>query len=234
MEGLEISIPAQILFEIYGFPVTNTFLLTLLGAIFIFFLFYIVLKNPKIIPQKLQNLVELILEGFYNYINSITVDKNKTETIFPLACTLFLLIFFANILELLPGVGVLHFLRSPSSDLNFTLGLALPSMALVHILAIKKIGLRHHLKKYFNFKGPIDFFVGILEGLSEITKILSLSIRLFGNLFAGEVLLIITSSLFAYFLPLPFLLMEIMVAFIQSLIFSSLIIIFYSVAVEIH
>jgi F-type H+-transporting ATPase subunit a len=88
------------------------------------------------------------------------------------------------------------------------------------------------LKKFFNFKNPILFFVGILEGISEITRIFSLAVRLFGNLFAGEILLIIISYLFSFLLPLPFLGLEIFVSFIQALIFSSLVIIFYATHTE--
>jgi len=152
METLEISIPAEKIFEIFGFPFTNTFLIMLLGAVFIFSIFFIALKKPKIVPQKAQNFIEWILESIYNYISSITNDIEKTETIFPLDATLFILILLSNLLELLPGVGVFHFIRSPSSDLNFTLALAITSMALVHIFAIKKIGAFNHLKKYFNLK----------------------------------------------------------------------------------
>jgi len=129
----------------------------------------------------------------------------------------------------LPGLGVFHFLRSPSSDLNFTLALAIFSMVSVHILSAKDLGFRNYFKKYINLKNPILFFVGTLEGLGELTRTFSLAIRLFGNLLAGEVLLMIVSFMLAYLLPLPFLGLEIFVGFIQALIFSSLIIIFYVV-----
>jgi F-type H+-transporting ATPase subunit a len=114
--------------------------------------------------------------------------------------------------------------------LNFTLALAISSMAIVHILALRRLGIWGHLKKYINFKNPILCFVGALEAFSEVVKVISLAVRLFGNLFAGEVLLLATSFLFAFFLPVPFLMLEILVGFIQALIFSSLIIIFYTTA----
>lgn len=99
-------------------------------------------------------------------------------------------------------------------------------------MAIKKLGIFSYIKKFLNFSNPINFFVGILEGISEATKILSLSFRLFGNLFAGETLLIVSSFLFAYLMPLPFLGLEILVGFIQAIIFSSLVVIFYVSATE--
>ncbi len=229
MEIPEISIPAEKIFEVFGFPITNTLLLALIIGISLFALFFFGLRKRKVVPGSFQNFAEWILETLLNYIDGITGDRKKTLEIFPLASLLFIFIFSANLLEILPGTGIFHFLRSPSSDLNFTFALAAASMFIVHIYALKHLGILEHLKKFLNFKNPIFFFVGILEGLSELTRVFSLAIRLFGNLLAGEVLLLITSFLFAYILPLPFLLLEIFVGFIQALIFSSLVVIFYVV-----
>lgn len=229
MEIPEISIPAEKVFEVLGFPVTNTFFLALIIGISLLIIFFWGLRKKKIVPDSFQNFIEWILENLINYIDGITGDRKKTLEIFPLASLLFIFIFSANLLEIVPGTGIFHFLRSPSSDLNFTLALAAVSMVIVHIYAIKHLGILSHLRKFLNFKNPIFFFVGLLEGLSELTRIFSLAIRLFGNLLAGEVLLLITSFLFAYILPLPFLLLEIFIGFVQALIFSSLIIIFYVV-----
>lgn len=153
-------------------------------------------------------------------------DEEKVKEIFPLSFTLFIVILSANLIEIIPGLGVFHLLRSPSSDLNFTLALSVFSMALVHLYALRRLKPKNYFKKYIS-KNPIFAFVGALEGFSEITKVLSLSIRLFGNLFAGETLLIVSAHLFSLFFPLPFLFLEILVSFIQALIFSSLITIFY-------
>ena len=228
----EISFSAHKLFEIGSFPITNTFLMTLLVGGFIFVLFYFGLKKKMLLPDSLQNFLELILESILNFIDNITGGRDKTEEIFPLAATLFLLILGCNFLELVPGLGVFDFLRSPSSDLNFTLGLSISSMIMVHFFTIRRLGAISYLKKYLS-KNPIYGFVGALEAIGELTKVFSLAIRLFGNLFAGEVLLLVASFLFAYFLPIPFLFLEILVGFIQALIFSSLIIIFYATAIKI-
>ena len=227
----EITISGEEIFEIYGFPVTNTFLFGLIVSLIISFLFVISFMKAKIIPGKIQNFSELIFESLFNFFNSITGSREITKEIFPLSATLFILILFCNLLEMLPGVGVFRFLRSPSSDLNFTIPLAFISVFYLNFLAFKKLGISYS-SKFLNFKSPIFFFIGILEGVSEISRILSLAIRLFGNLFAGEVLLIVISCLFAYILPLPFLALELLVAFIQAFIFSSLITIFYATAVQ--
>jgi len=97
---------------------------------------------------------------------------------------------------------------------------------------MRRLGFFTYIKKYVS-KNPIFMFVGVLEGIAELSRIFSLAVRLFGNLFAGEILLIVTSFLFAYIMPLPFLFLEIIVGFIQAFIFSSLIVIFYTTAAEV-
>lgn len=232
MELPEIEISALKVFEFLSFPVTNTFLISILVGVFLFFFFYFSFKKRNLVPNSFQNFSEWILERVFEYVEGICGSKEKALKIFPLASFVFLFIFFSNLLEILPGVGVFHFLRSPSSDLSFTLGLAISAMLSVQFLAIEELGLLNYLKKFFNFKNPIYFFVGILEGIGEIIRTFSLALRLFGNLLAGEILLLVISHLFAYILPLPFLLLEIFVGFVQALIFSSLVIIFYKTATE--
>ena len=225
----EISLAGEKVFEVFGISITNTFLLTLVVSIGVFFFVFLSLRPGKLLPKKLQNFWEFVLESLYNFFNSITGDVEKTRQIFPLACTLFILIWFCNLLELIPGLGIFRFLRSPSSDLNFTLALALISIISVNALAIKNLGTWNYLKKFIS-KDPIMMFAGVLEGIGELTRIISLTFRLFGNLFAGEILLIVTSFLFAYLLPVPFLGLEVLVGFIQAFIFSTLIVIFYTIA----
>ena len=96
------------------------------------------------------------------------------------------------------------------------------------------LGVRAHWSKFFSFKGPIEFFVGILELVSECAKIISFSFRLFGNIFAGEVLLIVTGFLAPFVAPLPFLMLEIFVGFVQALVFAMLSMVFISIAISHH
>jgi F-type H+-transporting ATPase subunit a len=123
------------------------------------------------------------------------------------------------------------FLRSAGSDLNVTLALGIVAMTLVNVSGVNALGVWIHVRKFFTFKNPIDFFVGILELLSEFAKIISFSFRLFGNVFAGEVLLVIVGSLAPYVAPVPFLLLEVFVGFIQALVFAMLTMVFISIAV---
>jgi F-type H+-transporting ATPase subunit a len=147
----------------------------------------------------------------------------------------------SNWLGLFPGVSsiVVHeggesvpLLRSPASDLNFTLALALIAVTFANAFGVAAVGLKARLSVFFNFKGPIDFFVGILELVSEFAKIISFSFRLFGNIFAGEVLLAIMAFLVPYLAPLPFMFLEIFVGFIQAFIFGMLTLVFVAIAVS--
>lgn len=146
------------------------------------------------------------------------------------------------------------FLRSGMADLNSTLALAIIAVVLTHIFGAVMVGGKRHLNRFLNlslflqipklvFKekkftailvNPSKFFVGLIETVGEFSKVASLSFRLFGNVFAGEILLGIMASIFAYFLPIPFLFMEILVGFIQALIFAMLILVFLSVMTTPH
>ncbi len=221
------SFGSKILFDFFGFPITNTFLISFLIGIFLSFFFYLSFKDKKILPHKLQNFAGLILETILKYIDLITKDRKKSLEIFPLSATLFIFIFCCNLIEIFPGLGIFPFLKSPSSDLNFTLALAITSMAILHLKALKNLKF-NYLKKYFNFESPILFFIGIMELSSEFTRTLALALRLFGNLFCGEILLILAYFLFPPLFSLPFLGLEILVGFLQALIFAFLIVIFYT------
>ena len=118
------------------------------------------------------------------------------------------------------------FFRSINSDLNTTLALAIVSLFATHYLSIKYLGLGGYLGKFFSLN-PIFLFVGLLEIVSDITKLFSLSFRLFGNVFAGEVLLTTASTkLFAIIVPIPFYFLELLVGFVQALIFAMLTLVF--------
>ena len=225
--NVHIALSGESMFNILGIEVTNTFFLSILLAVLMIGFFSFALRKKEIIPGKLQNFIEWILETVFNMFDGITGDRKKTEEVFPLSATLFLFILFNNLLEIVPGLGVFPVLRSPSSDLHFTLALAFFSLGFIHFSALKQLGAFNHLGKFINFKSPIMFFVGILEGIGEITKAFSLGVRLFGNLFAGEVLLMIIFSLVPFIMPLPFIGLELFVAFVQALVFSALITVFY-------
>lgn len=224
--------------------IPNTFLATLLVDFIIVSSAIIISKKIKLIPNLFQNIVESIIETFYALTESVAA--NRTSKIFPYFMTFFLFILVANWSGLIPGVGTIGFfeehdgehklvpiLRSATSDLNVTLALALVSAFATHMLSIKAIGIKQYLSRYFSFN-PINLFIGILEIISEITKVISLSFRLFGNIFAGEVVLLTTSSIFAFIFPIPFLLLEVIVGLVQALVFGMLTMTFMAILTMPH
>jgi F-type H+-transporting ATPase subunit a len=121
-------------------------------------------------------------------------------------------------------------LRGPTADLNVTLSIAIVTMVFVQYFGLSTLGVSY-LSKFFNFSSPIFFFVGILELVSDISKVISFSFRLFGNIFAGEVLLAVMSFLVPFLVPAPFYGLEVFVGVVQALVFSMLACVFLNVAV---
>lgn len=129
------------------------------------------------------------------------------------------------------GAKFVPLLRAATADLNMTVGLAIFAVLTIQYFGFSILGF-HYSTKFFNFSNPIMFILGILEFMSEISKIISFAFRLFGNIFAGEVLLAVLAFLMPFVIPLPFLLMELFVGFIQALVFSMLTAVFLNVAVS--
>jgi F-type H+-transporting ATPase subunit a len=230
---MEISLAAEEITRIFGFPITNTLLLAWVVMGILVFFSMAATRRLAPVPGRLQNFFELIVEKSYGFIRSIIGSQKDTDRVYPFIITFFVFILLSNWLGLIPGVGTigmetqheerslfLPFLRAPASDLNTTLAFALISVSITNILGIAAIGFVKHIGKFISFKSPVAFFVGILETVAEVAKIISFSFRLFGNVFAGEVLLVVVASLIPYIAPLPFLGLEVFVGFIQALVFS--------------
>jgi F-type H+-transporting ATPase subunit a len=228
-----ISLRPEKIFSVAGFEITNSYLASLLSLFVLIILIIILRKRIKEMAGKFQSLVEIIFEGFYNFWLDITGIKNLK--IFTFCFTFFVYIILSNWLGILPGFTSfylkhgeekIHLLRTTYSDINMTLTLGIISILAINILGIFNLGL-NYLKRY---KGVI----GVLELFSEFAKILSFSFRLFGNVFAGEVLILIIGILLPFLAPVPFLGIEIFVGFIQALIFFALTSVFLKVALTEH
>lgn len=231
----EIIIKAEEIFRVGSYVVTNSLFLSFIAFFLLLILALIIGRNIKMIPGRIQNVAEMIIEFFLTLMDSVLGDRKKSEKYLPLVLTIFLFVLFSNWLGLLPGVGSfilkeghtsIPVLRSPAADLNFTLALAIIAVLSTNFFGMLVLGLFTHIKKFLNFKSPIKFFVGILEFLSEISRIISFSFRLFGNIFAGEVLLTIMFFLLPYLVPIPFMMLEIFFGMIQAFIFAMLTLVF--------
>ena len=244
---MNISLAAEKIIEFGPVAITNTMLVTWIAVIVLCVLAYFATRKPTKVPGKLQNFFEFIIDALLNLIDGITNDRKKSEKFLPLVATIFLFIITCNWMGLIPGFETIGFwkieegrrilvpiLRSPNSDLNTTVALALITMFSVQLVGITSVGFFRYFKKFVNFKGPIDFFVGIVETISEFAKVISFSFRLFGNVFAGGVLLAVVSSLIPFIVPIPFYGMELFVGAIQALVFAMLATVFLQMATVAH
>ncbi len=260
------SFAPEVFFQVGKLPITNTVLNTILVDGFLILLALSVRSKIALIPGKFQNIVEMLIGGFYGFVEGIS--GNKTAKIFPYFMTFFLFILVANWSGLIPGIAtfgveqietshgettkhIIPLIRPLTSDLNATFALALISLIATHILAIKTLGISEYLSKFLAFlpfiisllkgkakfnlnpKDPIGLVVGVvtplvmvfvggLELVSEFVKAISLSFRLFGNVYAGEVVLETVQGLFAFIFPLPFFMLEVIVGVVQALVFAML------------
>lgn len=239
----EISIKAEELFHIGSWPVTNSLLLALVSLGVLAAIAIALRGKLALVPGKLQSAFEMFADEMLGLMDSVLGSRAMSEKYFPLIASVFIFILTSNWLGLLPVVGsvgihedrsFIPLFRAPAADLNFTVVLAIVSVFAVQILGVVAVGAGKHFSKYFTLKNPILTFAGLLEFIAEFVKIISFSFRLFGNVFAGEVLLIIIGFLVPYILPLPFLFLEVFVGFVQALIFAMLTLVFVAMAVREH
>jgi F-type H+-transporting ATPase subunit a len=258
----QIAVPADKLFNIGPFPVFNTFLITVLSGLIVLLLFFVATRNLRLIPGKTQNLVEWIFQSLLNLCEEVAGKRNGRR-FFPWVATIFLLVLVANWWEVIPGIetiGTINheapnckgvftsifltgsqsncitpWLRPPSTDLNFTLALAIVSFIMTQAYGFAVLGAGKQLGRYFTLReGPMGLIVGLLELVLEPLRIVSLSFRLFGNLFAGDVLLLVISFLLPVVGAIPFYFLELFVGFIQAFVFAFLTLIFMTLGTTVH
>jgi F-type H+-transporting ATPase subunit a len=201
---------------------------------------FILTRGLKLIPGGRQNLIEFAYEALEGFGTSLGGPEAKRYI--PLFAAFFLFILFSNWSGLVPPVGKLEALRAPTSDVNITIGLALVAFAYMEWQGFSRLGVGGYLSKFFpigEFKhgvgaGVIGMFVGIIELLLEFVKPLTLSMRLFGNIFGGEVALAVMTSLTIALIPVALVGLEFLLNFVQALIFSVLTLMFTLAAVESH
>ena len=259
---LGAALAAEPIFHLGNFPVTNTLLNAWIVTIFFALIAFVASRRTSLVPRGIHNVFEAIVVFMVDEMDKVTGDRKKTKLFFPLIATLFLFILANNWLGLIPGTGTLGFygqmhgeieliplLRPATSDLNLTLALAAFSVVIVQWAGVQGVGFVNYFSKFINIrgifraipKGPIaigvaiiEFFVGLLEIIGEVARIASLSLRLFGNVFAGEILIGVMLSLASFIIPIPFMFLEILVGVIQATVFALLVLVFLTVATMEH
>ncbi len=260
----EATLYAEPIFHIGSFTVTNALFTTWISVFVVLILAIAVRKKITQIPKGIQNLFEIVIEGATSLCDQVTNDPKITKKAFPIVFTVFMFVLLNNWLGIMPfgGFGLIEntehgkvfipLLRSGTADINGTLPLAIMSVLGANLFGVFSIGLWKTFNKYVNLSAlggmitkvkkdpmvlmtaPIMFFVSALELIGEFAKIASLSFRLFGNVFAGEVLLLSMAAIMAYIVPAPFLLLEVFVGVIQAFIFAILTLVYYTIASQDH
>ena len=252
-------LPAPVLFHVLGLPITNTMLAAWFSVVVLVVLSWAVTRRMKLIPGRLQVVFEAMLGWILDLCKGIAGEENGRR-FFPVIVTIFLFVLFNAWLSLIPGFGSIeitihghHYelIRGANTDVNTPLAIALISFIFVIFYGLKTLGISW-LVQYFNFgpfsrgiggifkgkfsvmdifSGFIEAFVGLLELLSLFIRNVSFTFRLFGNMTAGEILLLIAAFLLPFVMPLPFYLLELLIGIVQALIFSLLTLVFVSMAV---
>jgi F-type H+-transporting ATPase subunit a len=237
------ALEAETIFRVAGFRVPNTLLSTLFVDGVIVALILAARRRIALVPGRFLQVVEAIVDYLRTTVEQVAGERSAI--IFPWVGVFFIYILVNNLMGLFPGFGSVGFfrpgdggklnlvpiLRATTSDLNTTLALAIVSVFATHVLAIRTTGIVDYLKRFFTLN-PVFLFVGILEIIQELTKFISFSFRLFGNISGGESVLRTVASLFAFLLPVPFLALEILVGVVQAAVFALLTMAFMTILTE--
>lgn len=238
--GLHIALAAERLGSVYGIPITNTLIAAWTVMAVLITTAFVVGRNPKLIPGKIQSLFEALFEYVLGFMQQTLGTRELAVRFFPLIATIFLFIFTSNLFDFLPfygSVGLEHeghftrLFRPVNTDLNITLALAIISVITIEVAGIVALGFVTYGSKFFNFSSPVNFIVGIIEFVSELSRFVSFSFRLFGNIFAGEVLLGVLGLFVPYVIPVPLMAFELFVGFVQAAVFAMLTLFFIKIAI---
>jgi F-type H+-transporting ATPase subunit a len=251
----ELHLPAPVIFHLFSLPITNGVLAGWITVVFLAVFSWAVTRRMQVVPGRLQAAFEFLLGWIFDLCKSISGEENGRK-FFPVVCTIFLFVLFNAWLSLIPGYGSItigghELIRGANTDVNTPLAMASISFIFVAYFGLKSLGIKW-LKQYFNFgpllrsigrifkgkfnfmdifSGVVDAFVGGLELLSRFITIISFTFRLFGNMTAGEILLLIAAFLVPYVLAIPFYGLELLIGIVQALIFSLLTLVFVTMAV---
>jgi F-type H+-transporting ATPase subunit a len=233
---------------------TSTITVMFITLLFVFLC--VVISKSKMIPGKFQHLMEMFYEAVSSFVTSIVGTKEKAKIIIPYVGAIMTYLLVANLLPMFPGIGGLYvvidgehvpLLRGATTDFNTTFGLALAVVVTMQIIGMREQGIIGYLSHFIQIKQVIKgfkksisdgavsivgFLVGLIEIIGEFAKILSLSLRLFGNMFAHEVLTVILLGAFSVAVPAIWMGMGLLVGVVQSVVFVALTTVYYSLVLK--
>jgi len=258
------ELPAETVFHIFGLKITNSLIATWATIIFLVGFSYVVTRRMKLVPGRLQAAFEFLVGWLYDLCCNVAGEKNGRKFFPIVATIFLMVAFNAWLglipgygsIMVHTAEGEVHLLRAANTDINTPLAMALVSFIFVEMTALRSLGIRY-MKKFINvaefwrslrqvfsgkiksglsglFTGVIYIFTGFLEGVSEFIRIISLTFRLFGNMTAGEILLMVVAFVVPWVFAVPFYGLELLIGFIQALIFAGLTLIYATVAATPH
>lgn len=242
----------DILFNLFGLDFTNAMLFGVIVTIGITIFSLIVTNRAKLLPNKLQIMIEAFVESSLNLLEQILGGKKAARHLLPLIGAIFVFFGVSNLIGLIPGLTSFTYngvplLRTPTNDFNMTFAVALAMVLLTQYMSLVTFGPIGHLEKYFKFRelfmsykkgikgvmfALIDFMIALLDIVSEVAKVFSLSLRLFGNMYAGEILMSVLLGAFAVAIPSVWLAMNLLVGLLQAMVFGALTAAYYALAIE--
>lgn len=245
----DITLPARVLFSIGPLPITDGFLGAVLVTITLFAFTYMAARKFSIIPTRIQVAFEMVTEYIMEQLETAFGSKKQAEDFYPFFMTMLLFIVVANQFMLVPFVfeitaGGADLFRQPTSDLAQPLALSLLIAVISNLMALRISPIRH-LSNFIAI-GPflkarsigdflnacVGFFIGLLNIVGEFAKVVSLAARLFGNVFAGNVMVAVITGLASFIAPMPFILLSVFSGFVQAFVFMLLSIQFVSLAIQ--
>ena len=257
IDFLQISRPidliySETLFSVFSFKVNNSTMLFFLILVIVAIVCFFIIRNFKMVPDGGQVIIEMIYELIEGLIFQITKNKWQTNLILPFIGSLLIFISISNLIGNIPGLTSITFggksvFRAPTSDFSTTFSLAVASLLTIQYMSIRDFGILGYIGRfikvkevYLGFKqglasgllSLVDLFIGFLDIIGECAKIISISLRLFGNIFAGMVLTTVVFGMFAYVLPTFLMAMGLMFAIVQAVVFSALVTVYYSLAIK--
>ena len=244
------NVAPDIVFNFYGGAVSKSFLLSFLVTIlFVFLVFYTKHALKKSYGSFLA-VVEMFYEVLSTFLKKLGGSSAQAKLIFPISASIFAFVAVSNLISIIPGLSSFSYngisiFRTPTADFNTTFGIALGMILIINAIALKDFGFVEYFSKFFQFKqvflgfksgikdglfAIINFGIGLLDIISELAKIISLSLRLFGNIYAGEVLIVVLFGALAFVAPTLWMSMSLLFGLVQAVVFSSLITVYYAQA----
>lgn len=246
-EATSVPLAAEPIANFFGLHFTNSMFYGLVMAAIVLGLFTLAARRSTVRPESkfafaIETGVEMILQLGEDNLGS----RKNAVRFMPLLLTLFTFILFSNLFSLVPGVGTVNvathegdtpLLRAFTADLNATLAMAILTIGTIQVVAIRELGVKKHLQHYFTNKpwNPMNLFIGLIEVMGEFIRIITLSMRLFGVIYAGEVLIHVVGEMggnFGWAATFPVYLMEIFFGCIQAYLFMMLSMVYLGIAIH--